>query len=189
MYKIITLIGEAGSGKDTIMQSILTEYPSVFNEIISCTSRPMREGEVEGVNYYYYTDKEFENKISNNEMLESTIFNNWYYGTSYDSLKLDKPNIGVFNPTGIYSMSKFSNIELTVFRITCSDKTRLLRQLNRETNPDVDEIIRRYGTDKKDFSNLKFNYIEIRNENEEDLELAVKAILSEIKTHVDLGQN
>ena len=188
MYNIIALIGEAGSGKDRTMQEIL-KTNSTLHEIISYTTRPMRQGEVEGVNYYYYTDKEFENKISNNEMLESTIFNNQYYGTSYDSLKLDKPNIGVFNPAGIYSMSKFSNIELTVFRITCSDKTRLLRQLNRETNPDVDEIIRRYGTDKKDFSNLKFNYIEIRNENEEDLELAVKTILSEIKTHIDLGQN
>ena len=55
MFKIIALIGEAGSGKDSIMQNILKKRPLAFNEIISCTTRPMREGEVEGVNYFYLT--------------------------------------------------------------------------------------------------------------------------------------
>ena len=59
MYKIVALIGEAGTGKDTLMQSILFEYPDMFNEIISCTTRPMREGEAEGVNYFYLTDQLF----------------------------------------------------------------------------------------------------------------------------------
>lgn len=40
---------------------------------------------------------------------------------------------------------------MKLFYITASDKTRLLRQLNREGDPDVEEIIRRYSTDKKDF--------------------------------------
>ena len=44
MYKVIALIGEAGSGKDTIMQSILKRCPTQFHEIISCTTRPIREG-------------------------------------------------------------------------------------------------------------------------------------------------
>ena len=47
MFKIVALIGEAGSGKDTIMQRILASSPLAFNEIISCTTRPMREGEIE----------------------------------------------------------------------------------------------------------------------------------------------
>ena len=53
----------------------------------------------------------------------------------------------------------------------------MLRQLNREEHPDVDEIVRRYKTDKEDFSNLNFYYTEIENEDEEDMELAVEAIL------------
>ena len=75
MFKIIALIGEAGSGKDSVMQNILKKRPLAFNEIISCTTRPMREGEAEGVNYFYLTPEEFASKVLNGEMLEATSFN------------------------------------------------------------------------------------------------------------------
>lgn len=54
MYKIIALIGEAGTGKDSLMNAILALRPD-FHEIVNCTTRPRREGEVHGVNYFYYT--------------------------------------------------------------------------------------------------------------------------------------
>ena len=179
MYKIIALIGESGSGKDTIMQRILTKN-SNLNEIISCTTRPKREGEIEGVNYYYLTTEQFTNKVINNEMLESTCFNNWFYGTSYDSLKNDTLNIGVFNPTGIESLLHNKNVNVQVFYIKASDKNRLLRQLNRENEPNINEIIRRYKTDCKNFYNLNFNYIELKNNNSEDLNYNIKYILNYI---------
>ena len=157
MYKIIALIGESGSGKDTMMKKILEKRPDI-HEIVSCTTRPPREGEVDGVNYIFLTPEQFEKKKNNNEMLETTHFNNWYYGTSYDSLKPDTLNIGVFNPAGIRLLINCPNVEVYVFYIVTSDKTRLLRQLNRELCPNVDEIIRRYSTDKKDFENLNFSY-------------------------------
>lgn len=177
MYKIIALIGEAGSGKDTIMQGILKRCPTQFHEIISCTTRPIREGEKNGVNYHFLTPNDFMDKVTNNEMLEYTIFNNWLYGTSYDSLQPDTINIGVFNPAGIRSLYQLDDIDLTVYRIICFDKTRMLRQLNREEHPNVDEIVRRYKTDQEDFSTLNFCYTEIKNENEEDMESAIESIL------------
>lgn len=182
MYKIIALIGEAGTGKDTIMQNILKKHPLTFNEIISCTTRPMREGEVEGVNYYYLTPEEFAHKVLNAEMLEATSFNDWFYGTSYDALRSNCLNIGVFNPDGIRAMQGMPGIDVVVFRISCSDKTRLLRQLNREENPNVDEIIRRYKTDKEDFYDLEFSYKEVKNENKEDLDFATEWIMSQLGT-------
>ena len=84
-------------------------------------------------------------------MLEATEFNGWFYGTSLDSLSLTDINIGVFNPDGISAMYDRNDIDLRIYYITASDKTRLLRQLNREDFPNVDEIIRRYETDRKDF--------------------------------------
>ena len=177
MFNIIALIGEAGSGKDSIMQNILKKRPLQFNEIISCTTRPMREGEAEGVNYFYLTPEEFAGKVLNGEMLEATSFNDWFYGTSYDSLRSDCTNIGVFNPDGIRAMSEMSDVDVTIFKIACSDKVRLLRQLNREENPNVDEIIRRYKTDKEDFYDLEFKYTEVENNDEEDLDLASHAIM------------
>lgn len=180
MIKIVALIGEAGSGKDTIMQNLLKKYPQYFNEIISCTTRPIREGEINGVNYYFLTSEDFLDKVAKGEMLEATSFNGWYYGTGLLSVKENAINLGVFNPAGIYTLSKNENIELTVFKIECSDKIRLLRQLNREHNPNVDEIIRRYKTDKIDFSNLKFHYTIVENIDEEDLDLASYAIMTEL---------
>ena len=180
MYKIIALIGEAGSGKDRILKEVLAAAPTAFNEIISCTTRPPREGEVDGVNYFFIDPEEFAYKVLNYEMLEATSFNDWFYGTSYDSLRSEIPNIGVFNPDGIRAIEGRSDIDLIVFRITCSDKIRLLRQLNREENPNVDEIVRRYKTDKEDFCDLEFTYYEVENNDEEELELGVYTILSQL---------
>ena len=50
--KIVALIGEAGSGKDFLLRCAREQYPE-FHEIISCTTRPKRMGEVEGRNYYF----------------------------------------------------------------------------------------------------------------------------------------
>ena len=180
MYNVVALIGEAGSGKDTLMQRILARKPGYFNEIISCTTRPMREGEAEGVNYFYFTDEEFLKKVQNNEMLEFTNFNNWYYGTSCDSLSTDRINIGVFNPDGIRSLGNDPRINLTTFRISCLDKTRLLRQLNREENPNVDEIIRRYKADYEDFYDLEFEYQVLPNDTMEDYEAAIEKIMCQL---------
>ena len=52
MYKIIAIIGEAGSGKDTIMRRVLEAAPHL-HEIVSCTTRPPRAGEIDGVNHHF----------------------------------------------------------------------------------------------------------------------------------------
>lgn len=154
MYKIIGLIGEAGSGKDSLMDAILTASPTLHH-IISCTTRPKREGEIHGVDYFYYTPEKFGDMVLHDEMLECTVFNDWFYGTSYDSLRSDCINIGVFNPTAIEALAERPEIDLVVIRVLAEPKIRLLRQLNREENPDVDEIIRRYRADQIDFADIE----------------------------------
>lgn len=189
MYKIIALIGEAGSGKDRILKEVLAAAPIAFNEIISCTTRPPREGEVDGVNYFFIDAEEFAYKVLNYEMIEATSFNDWFYGTSYDALRSDVPNIGVFNPDGIRALQGRPDIDLTVYKVVCKDKTRLLRQLNRENDPNVDEIVRRYKTDKDDFFDLEFEYTELPNEAFANLEDAVKQIVSQYEVTGGQGQN
>lgn len=120
-------------------------------------------------------------------MLEYTEFNNWYYGTSIDSLDKNKINIGVFNPDGVKNLLT-KDCNLLIFWIDASDKTRLLRQLNRENEPNVKEIIRRFNTDEKDFSNIYFNTLILRNEVEEDLTNCSKEIVRQIGQHFTLGQ-
>lgn len=160
-YTIIALMGKAGSGKDTIMRALLKQ--PAFKEavpIISCTTRPRREKEQNGVDYHFLTNEEFTNKILSGDMLEATVFNDWCYGTSLENLSKDKINIGVFNPEGVGLLRGNSNINLKLIYIEANDKDRLLRQLNREKNPDVHEIIRRYSADEMDFTEEEIQYLE-----------------------------
>lgn len=174
MYKIIALIGESGAGKDAVLQELLKMRPDL-HEIISYTTRPMREGEEDGVNYFYLTPEEFVDKVANKKMLETT-YKKWFYGTGIDSLDKEKINVGVFNPDGVRTLLANEEVDLKVVRIMTKDKIRLIRQLNREKNPDVKEILRRYQADKKDFSNLRFSYNIVANDT--DLNKAAKEVLN-----------
>ncbi len=93
-------------------------------------------------------------------MLEATVFNDWCYGTSMANLAKDKLNIGVFNPEGVELLRSNSDVNLTLIYIEANDKDRLMRQLMRENNPDVHEIIRRYSADEMDFSEEEIEYLE-----------------------------
>lgn len=60
-YNIIAIMGKAGSGKDTLLKALLQEltFTNIARPIISCTTRPIREGEVDGVDYHYLTREQF----------------------------------------------------------------------------------------------------------------------------------
>lgn len=160
MIEVFAIVGKSGAGKDYLLRKVVSMEPTIFNEIISCTTRPKRENETDGVNYHFISTDDFIYKKNHGEMLEVSYFRDWWYGTSLDSLIKDKINIGVFNPTGIISLSKNSDINLTVFYLDTEDKERLMRQLTRETNPDTDEIVRRYITDERDFLEFQFTECE-----------------------------
>ena len=160
------------------MQGVLNEDPTL-HEIVSYTTRPPREGEIEGINYHFVSGEKFADKVVNGEMIEATHFNNWFYGTGYASLRSDCINIGVFNPTGVESLLAAKNVETLVFYVRASDKERLLRQLNREEDPDCMEIIRRFKADMIDFENLDFDYIELENNRLEDFDRNVAIITAQ----------
>ena len=168
-YKILALMGPSGSGKDTVLKEVLKKNPKEFNKIINCTTRPMREGEVDGVDYFFISPETFAEQVLNFDMIEATNFNDWFYGTSKDALVNDAINIGVFSPEAVEALLESSEIELMVLELAASDKTRLLRQLNREANPNVHEIIRRFKADEEDFADLDILRITLVNETKDDL--------------------
>lgn len=181
-YKIIALIGKSGAGKDKIMRECLKANPAL-HEIISCTTRLPRDKEVDGVNYHFISAETFAEMLLKNEMLEASVFNNWCYGTPISSLSLDDINIGVFNPTGIENLQLHKNIiDLTVYYVYVSDKERIIRQLNREENPNIKEIFRRYNTDEEDFYDLSDleKLKSLVNEKPHDIEKCVRTILDNI---------
>lgn len=77
---VFVISGPSGSGKGTVVDILRKIYPNA-GVSVSATSREPREGEKEGVNYYYKTRDEFEELIKNNEVLEYTQYNGNYYGT------------------------------------------------------------------------------------------------------------
>ena len=150
-YKIIAIYGKSGAGKDTIQKEMVKLFPHIFNSIVSCTTRPKRDYEINGIDYHFLSKAAMRNLINNGEMLEYSIFNNWYYGTGKMSLDINKINIGVFNLDGIRSLLNRYDVEIFPICITANGKTRLLRNIKRENNPNCYEICRRYLADEKDF--------------------------------------
>lgn len=86
--KVFVLVGPSGVGKDTLMNSLIERYPNSFCKGVTHTTRPIRPGEVEGVNYYYVTKQQFEDMLKKGEFIEHNYFNNNYYGTSIKGLEL-----------------------------------------------------------------------------------------------------
>lgn len=170
-YQVLALIGKAGAGKDAIQKATCALHPLMFNPIVSCTTRPMREGEVDGVNYHFISVIDFTRKVLNGDMLEATEFRDWFYGTTLESLAKDKINIGVFNPAGVEALLEDSRLNVLVCEVEALDKERLMRYLIREENPDCAELCRRYFADEKDFAELDFERISIRNHDGNNLDL------------------
>ncbi len=152
-YNIMAIMGKAGAGKDTLCQALLKE-PEFADAvpIISCTTRPIRDNETDGINYHFITNEEFTDKILTGDIIEATVFNDWCYGTSTSNLDNNKLNIGVFNPEAVGILRDNVLIHLKLIYIEANNKDRLLRQLNRENEPNCHEIIRRFTADEHDFS-------------------------------------
>ncbi len=78
---LIVLSGFSGTGKGTVMQRLLEKYPEEYALSISATTRKPREGEKEGVSYFFHTKEEFEEMIAKGELLEYAQYVGNYYGT------------------------------------------------------------------------------------------------------------
>ena len=178
---VIAIVGKAGAGKDYLLKYLKDSLPEL-NTIVSATTRPPRQGEVDGINYHFLTGEEFAKQVLEDNFLEATVFRDWCYGTQLSSLDKNKINIGVFNPTGIETLQQDNRINVYVIRISTDAKTRLIRQLNRERNPDVKEIIRRYNTDELDFleADLITNYL-FYNNNEKTFRFSVSELIPRLR--------
>lgn len=90
--KFIVISGPSGVGKGTICERLIKELGAYYS--ISMTTREIREGEVDGVNYYFISKDEFKRRIALGELLEYNIYNDNYYGTPKDKV-LEKLEEGV----------------------------------------------------------------------------------------------
>jgi len=78
--KLIVFSAPSGAGKTTIAKEILREFPQIIFSI-SATTRPKRETEIDGVEYFFLNEADFKKKIQNDEFIEWEKFYDYYYGT------------------------------------------------------------------------------------------------------------
>ena len=83
---LFLLSGPAGSGKSTLLKAALKEFDNLEFSI-SCTTRLAREQEVDGKEYHFLTEDEFQSKVDNDEFLEHANVHKWNYGTLKSSVK------------------------------------------------------------------------------------------------------
>lgn len=155
---IVAICGKSASGKDTFLKNYLKQNSSA-NKILLATSRPIREGEVEGKDYTFC--KRSKIKKSAEKYLWPIEYNDWTYAIVKDSIKEEKENIGVFN---LYWIKKLLSSESTDYNIIlvnlyADDKERLFRSLNREENPDCKEICRRFLADEDEWNDVDFQIL------------------------------
>lgn len=176
-FKIIAIMGPSGSGKTTLIDKLMTydKKEQQLHKIVATTTRPKRDNENDN-DYHFVGDWDFEKQRHN--MLETTEFRDWYYGTNVFDLSLDNWNIGVFSPKAVKQLSEHPEVVLRVFYLNVDEKTRIIRAVEREENPDVAEIARRILADREDFSqeNLTFSYNELPFYDNNDLLYAMDAI-------------
>lgn len=93
---IYYLMGKSASGKDSIFHILLEK--TGWKQLIPYTTRPMREGEVEGQEYHFISEEDFQDYIASGKMAEyrvyDTVFGKWYYGTVLAKENATKKDVG-----------------------------------------------------------------------------------------------
>ena len=171
---MVILSSPSGVGKTTLTKKIQQKYHS-FKVSVSHTTRSPRSNEIDGVDYYFISTKEFNNLIKKESFYEyAKIFEN-YYGTSkkeVDKLKISNDLIFDIDWQGTKQIIKFKNLKfIKIFLII--DKEELHKRLikrNQNTKTDIDKRFNSFDEDSKHWKD--YDYVLI-NKN---LEICFKQI-------------
>lgn len=178
--EIIAVSAPSGTGKTTILKSILQDFPELIFSV-SATTRKKREFEKEGVDYFFLSESEFENKIKNNEFVEWEKFYDYYYGTyrSFidDNINNSKSVIAEIDVKGALSLKKIYSQAVLIFIYPPSFEELESRLKMRKTE-DEGEFKKRIQRAEMELSHKdKFDYCIENN----DLEKAILETESLIK--------
>ena len=194
MGTIVYIMGKSSSGKDTIFQKLKEALPE-FKTIVLYTTRPIRAGEQDGVEYHFVNEETLKAFEEKGQIIELRAYNTvhgvWKYFTADDGqINLEKENYLVIGTLESYEQMKkyFGEDALLPIYVQVEDGVRLGRALERERRqqvPKYEELCRRFLADSQDFSeeNIARAGIETRFENVE-LESCVSEILQFVKERV-----
>lgn len=143
---MLVIVGGSGSGKSTLEKNLSEKYG--LRKVVSYTTRPMRPGEIHGIDYRYVANYEFEEMDAKGVFVEISNYRGWCYGIAKEDLEED--SILVLTPAGLRKLKEYNKTLDEQFNIISlyldvDRKSRLISLLKRDK--DIDESIRRNQTD------------------------------------------
>jgi len=171
--EIIAVSAPSGGGKTTIVKQILKKFPEIVFSV-SATTRPKRESEKNGVEYYFITEAEFKQKINNDEFVEWEKFYDYYYGTFKsvveENVKYGKSVLLEVDVKGAISLKRIYP-EAHLIYITPPSFEELVKRLRERRTESESDIKKRIERAKMELSvKDKFDYFIDNN----DLNKAIK---------------
>ena len=179
---MLVLSSPSGAGKTTISKKIQQKFPN-FKISVSHTTRKPRPNEIEGIDYFFVSKKEFEDLIKKKQFYEyAKIFDN-YYGTSVNSVKtlLDQNYDVLFDIDwqGTQQLSNYGELNLIKIFLLPPDKSELKKRLVQRNQDNEDVVENRLKSFDKDITHWHdYDYVLI-NDN---LELCFSQIEKIIQT-------
>ena len=165
MSKIVYLMGKSSTGKDTIYKELLKSGKVKLKTVVPYTTRPIRVGEEEGVEYHFTDEDGFLKWEEQGKIIEERAYNTfhglWRYFTVDDGQIADGEDTYLMIGTlEAYEKMKdyFGEERLIPVLIELDDGVRLQRALDREksqSSPKYEEMCRRFLADSEDFSEDK----------------------------------
>lgn len=200
MGKIFCLMGKSATGKDSIYNQLFARKNLPVKKIIPYTTRPIREGEENGKEYFFCTEKDVQEFEAQGKIIElrayNTMYGIWKYFTACDGqIQLSDNSYLLIGTLETYTQIRdyFGKDKVLPIYIEVEDGERLIRAIGRERSqgtPKYAEMCRRFLADDADFSeeNLKAADINIRFENT-NLEETIQKVEAYIRREVDSHAN
>ena len=178
---LLVVSAPSGCGKDTIIAKVLEELKNEAFLSVSMTTRDMRPGEEEGVNYYYVSVDEFKSNIENGNMLEYATYGSNYYGTPVKPVKKllseGKIVILIIEVEGGGNVRKIFPDAVKIFIVPPSMEVLESRLRGRNTDSE-EEIIKRLDIARNEIERaVEYDYV-VENDILDD---AVSDVLTIIK--------